>query len=226
MKNNLNSKTHSLLLKTPLSQSIILHIIFILIFLLVYFLGQSKKNQKMIVPIQIKEVVQPKEIAQPVLIQTSPQKAKEFSKIKNQKKIFGINKNTLTSNQDAHSVTIKSGNTLAKDIDQEHLNPEDAVSLPIPTDEYLISKMPKIKNNIIIPYPSEARKNNIEGLVLLEILIDETGKVRDAKLVEGPGHGLNEAALEAIYRFEFSPALVDEKPVPVKIKYGYRFVLN
>jgi protein TonB len=61
---------------------------------------------------------------------------------------------------------------------------------------------------------------------VLELLIDEKGKVRDAKIVSGPGFGLNEAALTAISQFKFSPAEVDGKPVAVRIPFTYHFLLK
>lgn len=38
----------------------------------------------------------------------------------------------------------------------------------------------------------------------MDLLIDGKGKVREVKFVDGPGFGLNEAALEAVQRFQFS----------------------
>lgn len=215
-------------LNSPLTQSIAIHFTLLVIFFFFSLFNKNKIPTIMKVPVEIKEVILPKEIpaSKPIDIKTQIQPETQKKLTVQPKKIFGISKKTLTTDSNENSVSIKSGNTIAKEIDQEHLNPEDEQALPVPTEEYLISKMPRLKNEIRIPYPSEARMNNIEGLVLLEILIDEKGKVREAKLINGPGFGLNEAALEAIYNFEFIPALVDEKPVAVKIQYGYRFILN
>jgi protein TonB len=195
---------------------------------MVFIFNPSSLPQKQKIKVEIKEVIKPKEIPpeKPFVLQTAARPNPAEPKQREPRKIFGINKNTLTDTTNAAGVAIKAGNTIAKEIDQEALRPEDEQALPIPTEEYLISKMPNLKSEVRIPYPPEARKNNIEGLVVLEILIDETGKVRAASLIEGPGYGLNEAALNAIYSFAFSPAMVEQKPVAVKIRYGYRFILN
>lgn len=213
---------------SPLTQSFLFHGLIGTTFVLVSLFNKTSIKVKPPVRVEIKEVITAKELPaeKPLAVNTAPKPKVISPTAKEPKKIFGINKNTLTDEGAQNGVAIKSGNTIAKDIDQTPMNPEDAAALPIPTDEYLISRMPKLKAEIRIPYPPEARKNNIEGLVVLEILIDAQGKVRSATLIEGPGYGLNEAALKAIYAFEFTPALVDEKPVPVKIRYGYRFVLN
>ncbi|MFN8943953.1 MAG: energy transducer TonB [Pseudobdellovibrionaceae bacterium] len=141
------------------------------------------------------------------------------------KKVFGITKDTLTS-QFENAVGVKLGTTLAKERDNEIIDEKDAVALPVPTAEYLVSEMPRLKSEVRIPYPEQAKKKNIEGVVLMELLIDENGTVRQASLIEGPGFGLNEAAMGVIRGFVFFPAKVEGKSVAVKIRYGYRFVLN
>ncbi|WP_374029333.1 energy transducer TonB [Bdellovibrio bacteriovorus] len=75
-------------------------------------------------------------------------------------------------------------------------------------------------------YPEEAKKAGIDGPVILEVLIDSRGKVKDVQLVSGPGHGLNESAISALKQFEFLPAQKGADPVSVKIRYTYRFKLG
>jgi periplasmic protein TonB len=141
------------------------------------------------------------------------------------KAVFGVNPKSNATDENS-DVAVKAGNTVAKSIDQEKLDPNDDQNLPIPADEFLVSSMPKLKSEIRIPYPPEARQQNIQGAVVMDLLIDQNGKVRKATLLEGPGYGLNEAALNAIKSFEFEPAKIEQKPVAVKIRYAYRFVLE
>lgn len=179
---------------------------------------QNKKPSA--TPIRVIEApTQPKEA--PPVLDISTQKPKELPKPRKAPPAFGLNKNTLTANSGS-GVQVKEGNTLAKEVDQTPAT--DA--LPVPTEEFLVSKMPRLKTEVRVEYPAEAKSRRIEGPVVMEILIDSTGKVRDLKLLEGPGFGLNEAALAAIAKFEFEPATVDGKPVAVKIRYTYRFVLT
>jgi protein TonB len=143
--------------------------------------------------------------------------------------VFGISRNTLLESAPSDSsppVAVKAGNTLAVAPDDRVLRPEDVGSLPIPTEEYLLTEMPRPIAEIRIPYPKEARAKGIEGGVSIDLLIDEDGNVRDARLLNGPGGGLDEAALEAVRRLRFRPAKVKEKPVAVRIRYLYRFVLE
>lgn len=105
--------------------------------------------------------------------------------------------------------------------------PEDIEeSLPTPTEEYMVTMMPRLLKEVRPIYPPKAKKKNIEGRVVLDILIDKKGKVRDAKVLEGPGAGLNRAALKAIKRFKFEPAKMKKKKVAVRVRYSINFVLE
>jgi protein TonB len=76
-------------------------------------------------------------------------------------------------------------------------------------------------------YPDEARRMGIEGVVVLKLGIDETGKVVLVKVIERAGHGFDEAASKAMWKAKFKPAQGnDGHPLPSSIKYTYRFELN
>ncbi len=143
-----------------------------------------------------------------------------------QRKVFGASRKSVTTDDASAGLDIKQGNTVATAPDNEKLKSTDADSLPIPTDEYLVSKMPSVRSRIKIPYPPQAKEGRIAGLVVMELLIDAQGRVREAKLIRGPGSGLNEAALAAIKQFQFSPAEVDGKPVAVRTQFTYEFILE
>ena len=85
---------------------------------------------------------------------------------------------------------------------------------------------PKLLNEILAPYPKEARRAHIEGDVLLKITISEGGKVEKATVINSLGYGLDEAALTAIQQFLFSPGFKDGKVVKTEIKYRYKFRLD
>ncbi|MEA2558908.1 MAG: hypothetical protein QOH06_412 [Acidobacteriota bacterium] len=64
-------------------------------------------------------------------------------------------------------------------------------------------------------YTIEARKARVQGVVIVEAVIDEQGNVMDAKVLKGLPAGLDEATLEAVRSWKFDPARMDGKPVPV-----------
>jgi TonB family protein len=62
-------------------------------------------------------------------------------------------------------------------------------------------------------YTPEARQKKIEGDVELDVEFTATGKVHVLRVLQGLGYGLNEAAVTAAERIQFSPALHDGQPV-------------
>lgn len=139
---------------------------------------------------------------------------------------YGISRDAYTDEgASATGISAKIGNTLAKEADSEVLTADEAGQLPSPTEEYLVTQMPTVKKEVRPLYPESAKAERLEGSVAMEILIDETGKVRQAQVVSGPAP-LQAAALAAIYQFIFAPAQVDSVNVAVKIRYTIRFQLE
>lgn len=208
----------------PLLQSVALHLgLVILAAGLVWLVPKDNTPERYRFKVQQKVIERaqekpPETVALDISQQPRPEKPAPVPA----KRTFGINKNTLVS-ESASAVGVKSGNTIAKAIDNEL---SDGEALPVAIDEFLVTKMPRLKKEVRLPYPAQAKSQGVEGTVILEILIDETGKVRSARLVKGVGSGLDEAALEAIRSFEFEPAQMENKAVAVKIRYAYKFVLD
>lgn len=94
------------------------------------------------------------------------------------------------------------------------------------SEEYEVSEMPVLVNEVRIPYPPGAKSKGIQGVVLIDLIIDSEGRVRKADLINGPADDLNDAALKAVQNFKFKPAQKDDKAVAVKIRYAYRFILE
>lgn len=75
-------------------------------------------------------------------------------------------------------------------------------------------------------YTPEAREQRMQGVVILQLEIDTRGTVRDAKVLKGLPMGLAEAALEAVRRWRFEPALdADGQPVAVYYNITINFRL-
>ena len=55
-------------------------------------------------------------------------------------------------------------------------------------------------------YTEEARKLNLEGEVLLEVMFGANGQLRVNRVVQGLGHGLDEAAVSAANKIKYKPA--------------------
>jgi TonB family protein len=63
-------------------------------------------------------------------------------------------------------------------------------------------------------YTSEARENGTQGSVIVRAVLGVNGKVTSVSVVRGLPDGLNETAIEAAYKLEFTPAL-DAIGVPI-----------
>ncbi len=83
----------------------------------------------------------------------------------------------------------------------------DAVSLPKP------------------PYPEMAKQLKIQGVVSVQVLVDETGRVVSAKAVSGHAFLVREAQKAAL-QARFAPTLLGDQPVKVSGVITYNFVLQ
>ena len=72
-------------------------------------------------------------------------------------------------------------------------------------------------------YPEQARLQRIQGTVIIDVLVDATGKVTPLKAISGPAL-LQIAALKALAAWKYSPALSGGHPVDshVQVKVDFR----
>jgi periplasmic protein TonB len=75
-------------------------------------------------------------------------------------------------------------------------------------------------------YTDEARRAHVEGRVRIELAVDEHGDVTDARILDGLGYGLDEAALEAARKLRFEPALRCSHRVAAPFVIAMRFMLG
>jgi periplasmic protein TonB len=95
--------------------------------------------------------------------------------------------------------------------------------------QHQITDEPKFPESTIksrIVYPPLANKQGIEGVVFLEVYIDQTGLIRDIKILKDPGYGFAEAAIRALQGLKCIPAKANGIPVAVKYRYPIRFMLK
>lgn len=64
-------------------------------------------------------------------------------------------------------------------------------------------------------YSDEARRARLQGRVELQMIVDETGRPRNIRVVQSLGLGLDEEAVKAAEKWRFKPGMKDGKPVPV-----------
>ena len=124
---------------------------------------------------------------------------------------------------------------LADDVtlDEFNLDEFDAWDAPPPPPEgprvkFIPYDDPPIPLKPIRPrYPEIAQEAGIEGTVVVQVFVDEKGRVKDTVILKGiPSTGLDEAATEAIRKVRFRPAKQRERAVGVWISIPVNFRLK
>jgi len=85
---------------------------------------------------------------------------------------------------------------------------------------------PRILREVKAGYTEDARRANVEGAVVLEIVVRRDGSVSDVKLLNGLPHGLNERAIAAVRQWRFSPATRLGQAVDVVVEVEVEFKLR
>jgi protein TonB len=85
---------------------------------------------------------------------------------------------------------------------------------------------PPARTKYVMPeYPEIARANKVEGIVILETIIGADGTVAEARVLRS-NPLLDQAALAAVRRWEYSPTLLNGRPTAVLMIVTVRFTLK
>ncbi|MBU1711353.1 MAG: energy transducer TonB [Proteobacteria bacterium] len=111
-------------------------------------------------------------------------------------------------------------------MEPETLEPQ--IDEPAPVQGEIIQlARPLYKKNPPPKYPASARRNRQEGTVLLEVFVDDQGRVEELRIYRTSEHQpLDRAALAAVENWEFEPGLKNGKPVAMWVRVPVRFVLK
>ena len=74
-------------------------------------------------------------------------------------------------------------------------------------------------------YPIAERQRNTEGLVTVEIILDEEGKVKSAKATSGP-KALRQSAEDAVRKSKFKPVIVGDKAIKAAGFINFNFKIS
>jgi TonB family protein len=74
-------------------------------------------------------------------------------------------------------------------------------------------------------YPEIARSTRVEGVVIIEAIIGSNGKVEEARVLRSKPF-LDDAALAAVRAWEYTPTLLNDRPVPVIMTVTVQFSLK
>jgi TonB family protein len=96
---------------------------------------------------------------------------------------------------------------------------------PSPDDIVIVEREPQLIAMQPPAYPEIAREAGVEGTVIVRVLVDAQGTVRDRLLLQSV-LGLDEAALEAATTAVFRPAMQQDRPVAVWVVLPIEFRLR
>jgi len=85
---------------------------------------------------------------------------------------------------------------------------------------------PKFLHREMPQYPMIARRLGKEGRVILRLTIDEKGNLINIKVIENADYGFTEAAVEAVKKSTFLPAMIDGRPVTTRAVLPIKFTLR
>ena len=76
-----------------------------------------------------------------------------------------------------------------------------------------------------VHYPSVARRERVQGMVILAATINKTGDIEDLEIVSGP-EDLRKACLDAVKTWKYKPYLMNGEPVDVRTQINVVFQLG
>lgn len=66
----------------------------------------------------------------------------------------------------------------------------------------------------------------MEGVVIVQSIIGENGRLRRIRVLKGLSHGLDESALATLCSWRFKPARLDGEPIEVYYNLTVNFTLH
>ena len=86
-------------------------------------------------------------------------------------------------------------------------------------------KPPSVTKRVNPEHPLVAMQARVSGTVVLEVLVDEQGRVADARVLKSIPL-LDRAALDAAKQWEFTPTVVNGEPVPIIVTLEMNFAMK
>lgn len=101
------------------------------------------------------------------------------------------------------------------------------VGTPGQADEITREARPLYRINPPPPYPRIARKRGFQGVVVLEVLVDQNGYPADLRVLTSSGHPiLDRTAMASVKKWIFEPGTRGSKKVEMWVRVPIRFELK
>ncbi len=110
--------------------------------------------------------------------------------------------------------------------EEVYTTPETAVEAPI-VPFHTLERRPEPQYSPNPTYPQQARERQMEGTVIVKVLLATDGRVTEVQLSKTSTYPLlDNAAMEAARRWTFTPAMQRNKPVRVWVTIPFSFSLD
>jgi TonB family protein len=118
-------------------------------------------------------------------------------------------------------------NAMPNNAPNNQSNKEAAASKTVDLTQPLnVGSLKSLAVRLAVPiYPAIERQRNVEGLVVVEVTLDEKGEVISAKATSGP-KSLRVYSEDAAKKSKFKPATFDNKPVKAIGFINYNFKVS
>jgi protein TonB len=188
----------------------------------------KKKEQKSVhKPEEIKKV------PAPVTATKSPLPKKEIAVLKQEPSRISISEPAPPPEHELKDINRDSSFDVP-DLKEEVLEEEAPViddrvkpSPPLRIAHTMREAKPIYQKNPPPEYPRLARRKGYEGIVVLEVLVDEEGRVGDMRLFRSSKHGiLDRAAMASVKKWLFEPGMHGGEPVEMWVRVPIRFQLK
>ena len=90
---------------------------------------------------------------------------------------------------------------------------------------WMLEQKPVPTKEVSPEYPRRARELKIEGTVVIEMYLNERGKVDSVRVISG-NPLLHEVTREAAMQWEFTPAMQNDRPVRLKVAVPFSFEIQ
>ena len=120
--------------------------------------------------------------------------------------------------------------TVPEDLTIESTDIDFNMQLPdMPAGDGFFSIAPPRPIADVFPeYPDSEQKKGVKGEIVLSLLVDETGKVKNVQVVKNSTNSkvCEQSALRAAYQMRFMPAKKNKKHVAVWVRKTYKFGMD
>jgi TonB family protein len=113
----------------------------------------------------------------------------------------------------------QNGDENGTDTKEEFVEPKSFTEVDIDP----VIDLEKLHKSIV--YPTSARTKKIEGVVILNVLVDDQGTPVKCEVVRTENSILNQAAIDAVMKSKFKPAMLKNEAVPCWIDIPVEFKL-